>query len=100
MRLMKEGLMPPWALGFFSDFKHAEPSKRPVEEIAMVHEQFLLLAPVEIEGGWEGLMLAEHAVSGQQVEVSYQGGKVRILAPEFEDFVIVKAAEVDLVRPL
>lgn len=100
MRLLKDNLIPPWAVFCFQDFKHATASSRPSSEVAMVGESFILLDPQEIDGGFVGLMLAEHTAASKVITVDYDGQHWQIQTPEFEDFVLAKAGtEVDLVRP-
>ena len=100
MALIKAKKMPAFALPFFSDFKHAEPSKAPLDQVAMVHPEFVFLDPTPIDGGFQGTMVAEHSVSGQVIEVEHMGQIWEIQVPEFEDFVIAKnLVEIDVVTP-
>lgn len=101
MRLAEEGLLPPWALFAFADFKGTAPSKGEIEELALIGEGVVLLAPREIDDGLVGLLLAEQFVSGQEVTARFRGEDVRVNVPKFDGFTIAKSeAEIDLVRPL
>lgn len=100
MALAEAKKLPSWALGFFSDFKGGEKTKRPWDELAMVGENFILLAPVEIHEGFEGTMIAEHECSGKEIQVVHAGGTWLIKVPEFNDFLYAEAgATVDVLRP-
>lgn len=90
MRLVIEKMMPPWALFCFTDFKHAEASPRDAEQVAIIGDGFVLLAPDPITGGFQGLLLAEHRVAGMEVEGAYMGETVKVRLPLFEDFVLAK----------
>ena len=102
MRLVKDGQLPPWAVFCFSDFKHAEADPRPASEVAIIHANFILLAPVEIDNGYQGLLLAEHCVSLAEVDVSFDSKDLRLKLPEIEGYVVAKAEqELDLLtRPV
>lgn len=91
MRLVTDKLMPAWALFCFTDFKHAEASPRDAEQVAIIGDGFVLLAPDLITGGFQGLLLAEHRVAGMEAEGAYMGGTVTVRLPQFEDFVLAKA---------
>lgn len=90
MRLIADKLMPPWALFCFTDFKHAEASPRDADQVSIVGDGWVLLAPDPITGGFQGLLLAEHRVAGAVVEGAYMGGTVTVRLPQFEDFVLAK----------
>jgi len=102
MRLVVDKQLPPWALFCFSDFKHAEASKRPLEEVAIIGEQWLLLAPEPLEGGYQGLFIAEHVVSGKALLGAYRGQQVLLQLPTFEDYVLAReGVELDeITRPV
>ena len=101
MALANTKKMPPFCLAFFSDFRGVEPSKAPDTELALVSPNFVLLAPIEIDGGFQGTMLAQIDVSGQQVECEWMGTTITVQVPEFNDFVIAKNnIEIDVVMPL
>ena len=59
-------------------------------DLAIMGDGWILLAPVEAEGGFTGLLLAEHRVAGAVVEGAYMGGTVTVRLPHFEDFVLAK----------
>lgn len=100
MTLVEAKKLPGFALGFFSDFKHGKPGKAPWSELALVHENFVLLAPVEIDGGFSGTMLAEHEVSGQIIEVQHMNQIWTIQVPTFSDYVKAENnVEIDVVKP-
>jgi hypothetical protein len=100
MSLVQAKQLPSFALGFFSDFKHGKASKAPWEEQALVHESFILLAPMPIDGGFTGTMLAENEVAGQVIEVQHMGQTWVIQVPDFNDYVKAEnSIEIDVVRP-
>jgi len=90
-RLLDDGVLPPWALFCFADFKGAEPSRRAAGEVAIMGDGWILLAPVEAEGGFTGLLLAEQHVAGQTLQGQWLDEPVEVELPPFQDFVIAKA---------
>lgn len=100
MALVKAKRLPGFALPFFSDFKHGEPSKAPLEQVVMLHPEFVFLDPQAIEGGFIGTMIAEHSVSGKTIEVEHMDQIWTIQVPEFEDYILAKnLVEIDVVMP-
>ena len=100
MALVREKQLPAWALSFFADFKHGAPTKTPLKELVLKGEQFIMLAPVEIDGGFSGTMIAEHAVSNKEIEVEHMDMIYTIQVPAFEDYVCAKNnVEVDITQP-
>ena len=91
MALVREKELPPWALGFFSDFKHGKPTKRPTSELCMIGEGFLLLAPTEIHEGFEGTMIAEQSCSGKLIRCQHAEKEWQIQVPQFEGFLYSEA---------
>lgn len=100
MRLVKDNLMPGWALFCFGDFKHADASLRESSECAIIGESWMLLAPEQIDNGYTGLLLAEFPVSGKEITGVYREEVVTVKLPEFQDFVLAKeGVEIDELRP-
>ena len=100
MTLLEAKKLPGFTLGFFSDFKHGKPSKAPWQETALVHENFVLLAPVEIDGGFSGTMLAEHEVAGKIITCQHMDQLWMIQVPEFRDFVKAENnVEINVIKP-
>ena len=91
MALVREKELPPWALGFFADFKHGKVTKRPTKELAMVGEDIIILAPVEIHEGFEGTMIAEQKASEQVRTVEHNGMTWTIQVPKFEGMMFAQA---------
>lgn len=90
MRLIADKAMPPWALFCFTDFKHAEASAKDLSEVAIMGGDWILLDPVVLDGGFQGLLLAEHSASGQLRTGSFQEREVTVRLPSFEDFVLAR----------
>ena len=100
MRLVQDKVIPGWALFCFTDFKWSEPSQRTVDECAMVGENWVLLAPESIEGGYTGLLLAEFIRSGEVVQGNWMGKTITVRLPVFEDYVLAKeGVELDEMAP-
>lgn len=98
MRLLKDGALPPWAMFCFADFKHATESLATSQDVALVGDDFILLAPVAIDGGYEGLLIAEHSASGKQRSASYEERELTVAIPAFEGYTYAKSgAEIDLI---
>lgn len=90
-RLLDDGLLPPWALFCFADFKDATASKRPSAEVAILGDGWILLAPIEIDGGFQGLLVAEQRVAGQTLQGAFMDEQVEVELPAFQEFVLAKA---------
>lgn len=100
MRLVKDGVLPPWAMFCFGDFKHAKEASAPASEVAIIGDAFILLEPTVIDNGYEGLLIAEQVCSAQVVKARFQEADITVKIPEFEGFTFAKAGvEVDLVNP-
>lgn len=91
MALVREKKLPPWALGVFSDFKHGAQTKRPIDELVMLGEDLILLAPVEIHEGFEGTLVAEQSASEQIRDVEHMGLIFRVQVPPFEGMLFAQA---------
>lgn len=91
MALVREKELPHWALGFFADFKHGKITKRPTKELAMVGEDVILLAPIEIHEGFEGTLIAEQSASEQIRTVIYNDVEFNIQVPKFEGMMFAQA---------
>lgn len=91
MALVREKELPVWALGFFSDFKHGAPTKRPTKELALIGKDIILLAPIEIHEGFEGTMIAEQSASEQTRTVMHNGMEWTIQVPKFEGMMFAQA---------
>lgn len=99
MRLVEDKRLPPWALFCIADFKHATAALRSADEVAMIHDSFILLAPVPIEGGFTGLMLAEGAISNSTIQITYEDELWAIQIPKLEGFTVATSnIELDAVR--
>lgn len=100
MRLLKDDVLPPWAIFCFPDFKHATESPARPDDVALIGDDFILLAPVAIDGGYEGLLIAEQSASSQRRTASFEGRELEVLIPPFEGYVYAKAGvEIDLAMP-
>ena len=86
MALVQKKRLPPWALAFFSDFKHGTKTKRPISELVLLGTDAMLLAPQDIEDGFEGLLIAEQSASGQVRTMRYQNMLFDVRIPEFDDY--------------
>lgn len=100
MRLVEDKTLPAWAVFCFVDFKWAQPDKDEASEVAMISDHAILLAPSEIDNGFEGLLLAEHCVSDTEVQMVYRNQTWQMKLPKFDSFTIAKSGvELDIVRP-
>jgi len=98
MALVHKKQLPPWALAFFSDFKHGARTKRPISELVLLGTDAILLAPVDIEDGFEGLLIAEQSASGQVRSMRYQNMIFEVRIPEFDDYLKAEnGIQVDIV---
>lgn len=91
MALVRDKVLPAWALGFFADFKNGEPTKRPSDELAMVGNDVILLAPIEIHEGFEGTIIAEQTASDQVRHLEHSGRTWVCKIPKFDGYLYAEA---------
>lgn len=97
MALVKTDRLPAWATWVYEDMKSGR-GREYLGDPAMLGDGLVLLAPVEIDDGFRGLMLAEGRVSGQEVDVTWRETLYRVRVPEFSGFLFAKdGADLDLV---
>ena len=84
-------MLPNWALFCIADFKHQTPAQRSADQVAIIHPSFILLAPVEIEGGLTGLMLAEGSISNSTIEVEWEGDRWQLQIPKLDGFTVAQS---------
>ena len=83
MALLKSGELPTWTLSIYADMKHGEPEAAP-DPVAAFGEHVLILAPKEVNGGLEGLLLASGEAFGQHVKVKLGRRRLTLAIPEFD----------------
>ena len=88
--LIENKLLPAWALFVFSDMKKMKSSIPAPDPVAALGDGFVLLAPQPVNGGMEGLLIAEKRVSGQVIEVTLGRMKVKVTVPEFEEMLLAR----------
>lgn len=99
MHLLEADLLPPWAMFVYPEMKHAR--GRPfLATPAVFGEGFLLVAPIEVEGGLRGLLLAEAKASGKPAKVCWQDVETWVQVPKFSGFhVALSGIDLDFVTP-
>ena len=90
MKLLDQGKLPSWALFVYSSMKVTAKDASAPEPLAAIGDGVILLAPTPKNGGMEGLLLATHKVSGQDVRVTIAGHEATITLPDFEEAVIAR----------
>jgi hypothetical protein len=88
--LLESKQLPTWALFIYSEMKKMRTSMEAPEPLAAIGDGFLLLAPEQVNGGIEGLLIAEKRVSGQVVEIKIGRIKAKITCPEFEEMLLAR----------
>lgn len=88
--LIESKQLPPWALFVFSDMKRMKSSLPAPDPVAAIGDGFVLLAPQPVNGGMEGLLMAEQRVSGQVIEVKLGRMKLKVAVPEFEEMLLAR----------
>lgn len=99
MQLVERDELPAWALFCFPDMKHGK-GKPYSGDPALAGDGLLLLAPVEIDNGFRGLLLAEQRVAGRAVRAVWNGDTYTVQVPRFEGYTVALAgSELDLLSP-
>lgn len=88
--LLDKKLLPSWALFVFAEMKKVKSDMPAPEPVAAIGDGFILLAPQPVNGGMEGLLMAEQRVSGQVVEVTLGRMKLKVNVPEFEEMILAR----------
>ncbi|ACT65627.1 predicted protein [Cyanophage PSS2] len=94
MKLEELEELPDWAVFCATDFLHGE-GKPFLSDPALRGDGFLLLAPVEIDEGFRGLLIAQYKVSGKKIQAAWEGSVYEVDVPEFNNFVTAQS-EVDV----
>lgn len=82
MKLIEDRNFPAWALTFYADLKKGAAGTAP-PLLAYQHKKAILLAPVIDGQTVKGMLIAEHEVSEQIIEMqSDQGEKIRLQMPK------------------
>ena len=90
MSLLKDGLFPTWALFCYKELAAAGDAPVPALR-AFIGEDFLVLAPKEVDGHIRGLLIAqESAGSGTRSAMSPEGDRIWLDVPEIKTKVIAE----------
>ena len=82
--------LPPWALFVFAEMKKMRSSLPAPDPVAATGDGFILLAPSPVNGGMEGLLIAQQKVSGQTIEVRLGRMKLKVNVPQFEEMLLAR----------
>ncbi len=82
MKLIANKKLPSWALWIFDSMKKGDPD-RALDPLALIGEGVVVLAPIEKNGGVEGLLLATSQASGRLVSVTNGKDSHLIAIPNF-----------------
>ena len=88
--LIDKKQLPPWALFVFSEMKKMKSPMPAPDPVAAIGDGFILLAPTPVNGGMEGLLMAQQRVSGLTIEVSLGRMKLKVNVPEFEEMILAR----------
>jgi hypothetical protein len=88
--LIENKQLPAWALFVFGDMKGLQGSMAPPEPVAAIGDGFILLAPEPVNGGIEGLLIAQQKASGRVLEATLGRIKVKVTVPEFEEMLLAR----------
>lgn len=88
--LLDKKQLPPWALFVFTEMKKMKSLIPAPEPVAAVGDGFILLAPQPVNGGMEGMLMAEQRVSGQVIPVTLGRMKISVRVPEFEEMLLAR----------
>lgn len=84
MALIKEGLLPAWALFVYKDLKDNANGYSPPELLAYICADVLLLAPEVDRNGCKAMLIAEKSASGAVREMTSPcGRRIRVAIPDF-----------------
>ena len=88
--LIEKKLLPSWALFVYSEMSKMKSSTPAPDPAALLGDGFVLLAPQPVNGGMEGLLIAEQRVSGRVIDVKFGRMKLRVTAPEFSETLLAR----------
>lgn len=91
MELVKTGAFPDWALFCFPQLRQsADPSIMP-SRLAFIAPDAMLLAPIQTEAGWTGLLIAQESASERtRTFKDEEGNEIRLTLPYVETKVIAR----------
>lgn len=99
MQMAKHGKLPPWALFCFREITSSASSTYIPENCAFVAEDAMLLHPIKVGDGWEGLLIAlESASNKDRCFVADDGTEVRLRVPHIHTKAIAEEGVVLLNR--
>lgn len=97
MEMVKKGILPPWALFCYKDLASSASGEAP-PLLAFVSEDAMLLAPIRVDTGFKGMLIAQESAGGRWITMESPCGRSETLyIPEIptkfvaEDNVILKA---------
>lgn len=88
--LIEKKLLPSWALFVFSEMKKMKSSIPAPDPVAAIGDGFILLAPRPVNGGMEGLLIAQRRASGQVIDVTLGRMKAKATVPDFEEMFLAR----------
>lgn len=88
--LVEKKLLPAWALFVFAEMKKMKGLTPAPDPVAAIGDGFILLAPQLVNGGMEGLLIAEKRVSGKIVEAKLGRVSVKVTIPQFGEMLLAR----------
>jgi hypothetical protein len=86
MELIKQSLMPHWALFVYKDLKSRATEANPPELLAFMHPSAIVLAPSVADNQCSGMLIATEEASGKTLTMESPCGKtVRIQIPQINN---------------
>lgn len=75
IELQRRGLLPAFALNFDERLERAGKGAPAPSNLALIHDQAILLAPWQSANGWCGFLLAEPEAAGERLQFSALDGE-------------------------
>jgi len=95
LKLVKDGLFPPWALFCFKELASAGESAELPEVLAYIASDAIVLGPKRVGNHVEGLLIAlESASNRTRVFLDQDGNKIRLEVPQIHTKIIATEEEV------
>lgn len=78
LKLSEAGMLPSWALFCYRDLAASASGAAP-PLLAFISEEAILLAPVKVDGGFKGMLIAQESAGGKQIRMESPCGRSETL---------------------
>lgn len=74
LKLLEHGMLPSWSLFCYKDLVSGASGEAP-PLLAFIAEDAMLLAPVKVDGGYKGMLIAQESAGGKKVRMETPCGR-------------------------